>query len=57
MPQDELTDEQKLMLAADTINSFLDGLGQNDIYKQILLEVLLEEIYGEKCDLSDAFKL
>jgi hypothetical protein len=52
---ENLTDEQKLKEAAETINSFLDSLGPNDVYKQIFLEVLLEEIYGEKCDLSDLF--
>lgn len=57
MNADDLTDEQKLMAAADTLNAFFDSLGHNDIYKRILLEVLFEEIYGEKCDLSDVFKI
>ena len=57
MSKDELTDEQKLVAAADTLNTFFDGLGPNDIYKRIFLEVLFEEIYGEKCDLSDVFQI
>lgn len=55
--KDELTDQQKLIAAADTLNAFFDGLGPNDIYKRILLEVLFEEIYGEPCDLSDVFEI
>jgi hypothetical protein len=55
--KDDLTDEQKLVAAADTLGSFLDMLGPNDIYKRIFLEVLLEEIYGEPCDLSEEFPI
>ena len=56
MDREDLTDEEKLRAAADTLNVFFDSLGPNDIYKQIFLEILLEEIYGEKCDLSEEFK-
>jgi hypothetical protein len=52
----DLTDEQKLKAASDTLAAFLNNLGPNDIYKQILLEVLFEEIYGEKCDFSEIIK-
>ena len=44
MNKEELTDDQKLIAAADTLNAFFDGLGPNDIYKQILLQVLFEEL-------------
>lgn len=57
MSKDELTDQQKLAAAADTLNAFFDGLGPNDIYKRIFLEVLFEEIYGEPCDLSEEFQI
>lgn len=48
-----MTKEEKE--ADEAFVAFLDSLGPNDIYKQLFLEVLLEEIYGRKVDLSDVF--
>lgn len=56
MNQDNFDDE-KAKEAAGAFSNFMDGLGPNDIYKQIFLEVFLEEIYGQRVDLSDVFKL
>lgn len=53
----DISDEEKAKEACETFACFLDGLGPNDIYKRIFLEVLLEEIYGKRVDLSDVFKL
>lgn len=56
MSQDNF-DDDKAKEAANAFSNFMDGLGPNDIYKQVFLEVLLEEIYGQRVDLSDVFKL
>lgn len=56
MKQDDF-DDDKAKDAANAFSSFMDNLGPNTIYKQIFLEVLLEEIYGQRVDLSDVFKL
>ncbi len=39
------------------LQDFFDSLGPNDIYKLVFLEVLLEEIYGSRVDLSAVFKI
>ena len=56
MGTDDLTNEQKIEIFDETFSFFLDQLGPNDIYKQIFLEVLFEEIYGEKVDMSDIYE-
>lgn len=38
------------------VKDFFDSLGPDDIYKRIFLEALLEEVYGQKIDLSDVMK-
>lgn len=48
--------QEKVKAANEAFESFLDSLGPNDVYKQIFLEVLLEEIYGHRVDLSKIFK-
>jgi hypothetical protein len=53
----ELTDEEKVKAGHESLESFFESLGPDDIYKRIFLEVLFEEIYGEKCDLSDEFPI
>lgn len=53
---DDLSNEQKVKIIDETFAFFLDQLGPNDIYKKIFLEVLFEEIYGEKVDMSDIFE-
>jgi hypothetical protein len=48
--------EEDIIEADKSLQDFFDSLGPNDIYKQVFLEVLLEEIYGRRVDLSHAFK-
>lgn len=52
----ELSDEEKVKEVLNTFSNFMNDLGPNDIYKKIFLEVLLEEIYNKKVDLTDVFK-
>lgn len=51
----EITENEKIEIADDTLATFFDSLGPNDIYKKIFLEVLFEEIYGHPCNLSDLY--
>lgn len=44
--------EEDIVEADAGLQNFFDSLGPNDIYKMVFLEVLLEEIYGYKVDLS-----
>ncbi len=46
--------EEDIIEADAGLQDFFDSLGPNDIYKMVFLEVLLEEIYGCKVDLSKA---
>lgn len=48
MSKDEFTDEQKLIFAAEALGAFFDELGPNDIYKEILLQVLFEELSNKE---------
>ena len=48
--------EEDIISANNSLQEFFDSLGPNDIYKQVFLEVLLEEIYGRRIDLSDVIK-
>jgi hypothetical protein len=45
-------EEEDIKNADGAVQSFFDSLGPNDVIKRIFLEVLLEEIYGERVDLS-----
>jgi hypothetical protein len=47
MSQDTF-DEAQAKEAAGAFLGFMDSLGPNDIYKRVFLEVLLEEIYGQR---------
>lgn len=44
--------KEEIDKADEDLQDFFDSLGPNDIYKQVFLEVLLEEIYGRRVDLS-----
>lgn len=46
-------DEKDIEKTDTDLKNFFDSLGPNDIYKKIFLEVLLEEIYGDRVDLSN----
>ncbi len=48
--------EEDIVQADASLQEFFDSLGPNDIYKQVFLEVLLEEIYGRRVDLSGFIK-
>lgn len=48
--------EEDIKNASNILQAFFNDLGPNDIYKRIFLEVLLEELYGEKVDLSQLFE-
>lgn len=48
MSKDEFTDEQKLIFAAEALGAFFDELVPNDIYKEILLQVLFEELSNKE---------
>lgn len=41
-----MNDEEKIVEGIAGLKAFFDALGPNDIYKQILLEVLFENLYG-----------
>ena len=44
---DDSQDDDKLKKGVEALKEFFDQFGENDIYKQILLEVLLEELFEE----------
>lgn len=44
--------EEDIIKADKSLQEFFDSLGPNDVYKIVFLEVLLEEIYGRRIDLS-----
>ena len=48
--------EEKIKLGIETLKSFFDSLGPNDIYKQILLEELFKELMKNDIPLSDTEK-
>lgn len=48
---DKLTDQEKMATSLEGINSFLNNFGENDTVRTILINILLEKIYGEKDDL------
>jgi len=43
----ELSDAEKLRRANEAVQGFVDQFGPNDIVKLALIDVLLEEIYGD----------
>jgi hypothetical protein len=48
---DDLTQQEKIMLGIESIRSFFDSIdpgGENDIYKQIVLEELFKFLLSEK---------
>jgi hypothetical protein len=47
---DDLTYKEKVTIGLDTIKSFFDSLGPDDIYKQIVLEELMKFLVGETKD-------
>lgn len=48
---DKLTDKEKMTMSLEGINSFLNNFGENDTVRTILMEIILEKIYGQKDDL------
>lgn len=48
----KLTNEQKTQLGFETIQTFWDQFGENDLCKQVLLEILLEELHGQTLSIS-----
>lgn len=51
-----MASNKEIMEADKEIKDFFDNFGENDIYKRVFFEVLLEEVYGKKIDLSDIIK-
>lgn len=49
--------EEEIKSAEIGLQDFFDSLGPNDVYKMVFLEVLLEEIYGKRVDLSQDLKI
>jgi hypothetical protein len=45
--QDNLTDKEKMMLATEGIRSFVEQFGEDDVFRSILLDILMERLYGE----------
>lgn len=49
--------EEELAEADKSLQEFFDSLGENDVLKLVFIEILLEEIYKKRVDLSDVIKL
>lgn len=49
--QDNLTDEEKARLATEGIASFVANFGKDDIFRTVLLDIILERLYGENIHL------
>jgi len=47
---DCLTEKEKIILGIDTIKQFFDSLGENDVYKQIVLEEIMRFLKNEPND-------
>jgi len=45
-------DKQKIKEAEGAFLAFLNALGPDDVYKEIFLEVLFQELYGKTLHLS-----
>lgn len=45
--QENLTDAEKMKLATEGIESFVSKFGPDDIYRTVLLDIILERLYGE----------
>lgn len=52
----ERISDEDILKTDKSLQDFFDSLGPNDIYKRVFLEVLLEEIYGRRVDLSNVIK-
>jgi hypothetical protein len=52
MSEPHISDEEKIRLGHEAFKTFVDSLGPNDIYKQILLEEFFRIILSGKYDLS-----
>ena len=48
---DELSEEQKVLQTHAAFKEFADQFGENDIIKDIFLDILLEAIYNETNDI------
>jgi hypothetical protein len=47
--EENLSEEERIMLGIEAIKSFFDQLGEpNDVYKEIFLTVLFEELMGRE---------
>ena len=47
-----MEDKEKIKLGLDTLAGFFEQFGPNDIYKQVFLEVLFEELFRISLPLS-----
>ena len=45
--ENELTEEQKISQTHAAFKEFADQFGENDVIKDIFLDILLEAIYGQ----------
>jgi len=45
---DQLSKDQKEALTKESLKSFADQFGENDLIKDIFFDILLEEIYGKE---------
>ena len=48
MEEEHLSDEEKERIVIDTLVQFFDSLGENDIYKQVLLEEFFKHLMEKK---------
>lgn len=51
---DQLSDEEKIKLGIESLKSFWDLFGENDIYKQVFLEELMKFIKDLPADPSSS---
>lgn len=50
---DNLSEQEKLQLSIESFKEFCDQFGENDIYKEIFLTTLFEELLHESFHLSN----